>query len=241
MNKNIPTPLASSPDGELKYQPQDPETAALVSGMLKTAEESQAFIKEKQEGNDPEAQVDPKVTVTPNPEFDRDPSSQMITEALVPLDNVPVHDMEKELFLKAVLNDQPVRLTIDLYKGQMKVALRSRSTYEQKRIYDILELDQKEKFTDPTNIALQVTRLQYYLAAVMVERINDSLFSELELKPGKTVEEHAAMMRDFVAKNLEGLTLIRWTSILNALRIFENKCAQLNSEAANEDFWSPRG
>ena len=239
---NIPSELADSPDAQLKYNPQDPETAELVKGLMSTASSSREFLAEKQ-GQEPEepTAVEGRIDVPPNPEFSSDPTHQMITEALVPIDNLPLNDAEKELFLKAVLNDEPIRLPIVLYKGQLKVDMRSRSTFEQKRVFDIIELDQKSGTMDPANVALSVTRLQYYLAALMVERINDKLFSELKLVPGKTVEEDAAILRKFVAEKLESMTLIRWNSILNALRIFENKCAKLNSEAANEDFWVPHG
>jgi len=236
---NIPSELASSPSTDLKYNPQDPEMAELVKGLADTAEASKGFVADKQ--NDTEEEIKGKIDIPPNPEFSQDPSGQTITEALVPVDNILILDVEKEMFLKAVLNDRPVQLSINLYKGQFKVDLRSRSTFEQKRIFDVLAYDQKENFTDKSDLALLVTRLQFYLASIMVERINGQLFSELTLVPGKTVEEDAKTLRAFVAEKLEKMTQLRWNSVLNALRIFENKCARLNSEAANENFWNPPG
>ena len=228
----------------LKFSPADPAVAEAVKQFMgeKTAE----LTLNETPGQAPtEAQTEaptPKVSLPPNQEFDNgDPVGNYITEALTALDKTEITGTDRELFLKAVLTDTPIRMTVSLYNGKFALEARSRSTFEQKRVFDVLKLDQKEKLIEDGDLAAIATRMHYYLAALMVERINGVLVSELTLTPGKTVEEDAAKLRAAADKLFESMTSLRWTSILNALRIFEHKCARMNSEAANGDFWNPQG
>lgn len=241
----MPDEIKAGKPTPLKFNPQDAETAKLVREFLN--EKAEAAVPEGPgaPGGAPSApleDVSPKqVNINPNPEFDHgDPSSQFISDAMAPVDKVVITDMEKQLFLKAVLNDAPVKLPVTLYQGKLTLDIRSRSSFEQKRVFDVLKLDGKQELYDTADLAMTVTRMHYYLGCLMIERINGELFSELTLLPGKTVEEDAKTLREAAAKLFENMTAIRWTSVLNALRIFEHKCARLNSEAANEGFWNPQ-
>lgn len=242
---NIPKEIAGAKTEPLQFNPQDPATSELVKEFMA---EKAADMGEVQHNPEPGAApqdpqiTTPRVDITPNQEFDGgDPNQQFISEAMAPIDKIEISDKEKETFLKAVLSDEPVRLPVSLYNGKFILDLRSRSSFEQKRVFDVLALDRKENVYDPADLAMMITRMHYYLGALMVERINGELFSELKLEPGKDVAADAKIMRDAAAKLFEKMGTVRWTSILNALRIFEHKCARLNSEAANEGFWNPQG
>ncbi len=242
---NIPKEISGAKSSPLKFDPQDETTSNLVKEFMA---EKAADLGEIQPNPEPGAapqdpQISaPRVDITPNQEFEGgDPSNQFISESMAPIDKVEITDAEKETFLKAVLADEPVRLTIELYGGRFKLELRSRSSFEQKRIFDILSLDRKENIYDEADLAMMITRMHYYLGAIMVERINGELFSEAKLAQGKELAADATYMRDQVNRLFEKMGTVRWTSILNALRIFEHKCARLNSEAANEGFWHPQG
>lgn len=228
----------------MKFNPQDEETAALVREFIEQKTGTAAApITPTGDGGEVEVPVEsPKINLPPNQEFDGgDANQQFISEALAPVDRVSISDNEKELFLKAVLNDKPVRFPVSLYHGKMTIEVRSRSSHEQKRVFDILKQDQKDGLYDPADVAMMITRMHYYLGALMVERINGVVFSEMSLTPGTTLDQDVKVMRAVVEKLFEPIGSIRWTSILNALRIFEHKCAKMNSEAANEVFWSPQG
>lgn len=241
---NIPKEIAGAKSTDLKFSPSDPATAELVKEFIaQKADEtgvapSAASIPETE---DHQAEIPTRVNLPPNPEFEGgDPSQTAITEALISTDRIEISEAEKELFLKAVLNDAPVRLTVKLYHGKLSVEMRSRSSFEQKRVFDILKEDQKDGLFTEGDLAMMVTRMHYYLGALMIERINGELFSETQIPVGKTLDEDKTRMREVVAKLFEGMSSIRWTSVLNALRIFEHKCARMNSEAANEGFWNPQ-
>lgn len=169
------------------------------------------------------------------------PEEEAVASALIDIRSVSITDEEKDLFLKALLCDKPVELDIVLFAGKLKLTFRSRSMHEQRRVLDVLHLDQEEQLLPGNDPALLFTRLQQYLTAVMLRRINSEVFSELELPPGKEVVADASALRKVFADKLEQMPHIRWTAILNGLRIFEEKCRQLSEHCVNEDFWSPRG
>jgi hypothetical protein len=169
------------------------------------------------------------------------PNDTMLTEALINTDKIEVSDMEKSLFIKSLLNDEPVKFQVSLFDGKLNVELRSRSLHEQRRIFDVLAKDQKDGIVNPEDLAYFVTRMQQYCMAIMVERVNGKLFSEVSISPDKNIEETQKILHAAVKGNIEALTGIRWTAITNAMRIFEAKCAKMGTEAANQDFWTPRG
>ena len=229
----------------LKFSPADPEVAAAVKQFISDKQTELKPDEQAAPGNPAEPEV-ARVVLPPNQEFEGgDPSANTITtsltEAFTELDKVTITAADREVFLKAVLNDTPVRLTVSLYDGKFNVDIRSRTTFEQKRVFDVLKLDQKEKLIEEGDLAVIATQMHFYLAALMVERINGVLVSELTLPPGNTLEEDAAKLRSVAAKLYGHTGNIRWTSVLNALRIFEHKCARMNTEAANGDFWKPQG
>ena len=242
-SSNIPSELSGAKSQEIKFNPQDPETAAAIAEFMEDkAKEITATANPQPEDGTPVEKG--RVSIPPNAEFDGgDAGSNVITDTMSPLDKITVSDSEKELFLKAILSDEPVRLTIPLYKGRLLVEMRSRTAYEQRRVMDILTADSKEGYIEKGDYPMFITRLHYYLGALMVERINGELFSEAKIETGKSLEADTKMMRDLVAKlyDVSKMENAKWISILNALRIFEHKCAKLNSEAANEDFWNPQG
>lgn len=236
----LPREIADAKSDPLKFDPQDPTTAAAVQEFL--ADKTSEFQAEAPPGSAAPEVKAPGVNLTPNAEFDSgDPKSTFISEALSPIDKIEISEEEKIIFLKAVLADVPVRLPVKLYGGRMTVEMRSRSAFEQKRVFDVLKLDEKEAVFDPGDMAMMITRTHYYLGALMIERINGELFSELTIPPGNDLAADAAKMRAAVDKLFLKMGNVKWTSILNALRIFEHKCAKLNSEAANEGFWNPQG
>jgi hypothetical protein len=182
------------------------------------------------------------VEVKPNDDFNLpNPNDTMLTEALINTEQQDVTDTEKAVFVKALLNDEPVRFSVSLYDGKFVVDLRSRSLHEQRRIFDVLEKDHKDKLVDVNDMAYFVTRLQQYCMAIMVERVNGKSFSEISIPSSMTLDDTQALLHKAVAAHVEGVQGIRWTSLNNALRIFEAKCAKMNTEAANQDFWKPRG
>jgi hypothetical protein len=191
----------------------------------------------------------PKIQVPPNTDFDiPNPNDAMLTEALVSTEKITVTDIEKSLFVKALLNDEPVRFQVELLGGKLKVEMRSRTLHEQRRIFDVLNKDQSDGTIPPVQIdgkaapdlAYQITRLNQYCMAFMIERVNGELFSDLKLTKDCSVDDAQTKLHALVNEKIEGINGIRWSALLNAMRIFETKCAKMSTEANSEDFWKPR-
>jgi hypothetical protein len=236
---NLPKDLQDSKSTPLNIDPTDPTTAKLVKEFVAQKEGEEAPPLEI---NEEGATTKPRVNIPPDRTFDGgDETQAIISEAFVPTKDIACTDMEKELFLKAVLTDSPIRLPIMFYNGKLKIEIRSRTVHEQRRCFDAVEMDKKDGLFGAEDLAMAVTRLHYYLAALMVERYDGQLFSELTIPTGNPVTDDVQKMRKFVTEKLEGMNQLKWSTILNALRIFEHKCSRLNTEAANEDFWKPHG
>lgn len=230
MNTTPQTPPVEQPPKkaviEAKFNPNDPK---LVAATQQFIDETNANTLGKQQ-----------VEVQPNRDLDTpNPNDTMLTEALIDTSKVDVNETERALFVKSLLNDQPFTLTIELYNGQLQVEIRSRTVHEQRRIFDVLNLDRKDKVYDPEDMAYTITRLQQSCLVLMVRRINGQLFSEAAIPDTASVEEARKVLHPALEK-LSSMNQIRWTGLLNAMRVFESKCAKLCTEAANPDFWKPR-
>lgn len=212
----------------LVFRPADPATQA---DLQKAAEQ--------------EAPAAPRIDLQPAGEFDTAlPSQEMMSNGFVDAELMQVTDDEKAAYLKAMLPDELFRLTLKFFNGSVDVAVRARYVNEQVRIKDLLDLEIKQgtiNQNDPAFFSVYATRMQFFNIAVMVERINGKLFSELRLAaPGVTLETDLAVIQAFVRDKVEPLPVPQHTLLHNALRVFESKCAKLATEAANESFWKPR-
>lgn len=236
--------IKASPQEELKVKQDDPDLLAAVGDFIKHQEtgSSAAPAETTEPGATPEPPPQAKEVIAPDLRgLEATPQDDLMTEALVDTEKLVITDLEKDLFMKAMLTDVPLRMRVELFGGQMWVDLRTRTTYEQKRVFDIVQLDREEKLFRDTDFPAMISRMQQYIMALQVERINDVLFSDLKLEEDKaTLLEDATKLRQFVKEKLSAKHQIKWSAMLNAARIFESKCARLSTMAANEDFWKPR-
>lgn len=215
--------------------PTDPATAQRVQEFLRSKGVDTGTPTEL-----PPTESDDKVEIKPGNDFDQI-SPQILGEGLVDTKEMAISEDEKSLFLISLLNNMPVTMTVSIFGGQFRVEIRSRTNHEQVRVMHLIREDIRDGIIRPDDPALVDTRGQYYLGAVMVRSINEMVFSELNLTDATKIEQDKVTMRDFVKKNIETMAGVRWNAVLNALRIFDRKCAILNTEAANESFWKPRG
>lgn len=220
---------------EARVDQNNPELQAQVHEFIQSA------------GGNIEAKA--KVEIPPNDDFNMpNPNDVMLTEALVATEKLDISDLEKQKFVKALLNNEPVKFSVTLFGGQLKVELRSRSLYEQQRIFDVLNKDRNDGTIPlvPENgkmipdLASEVTRMHKYCMAIMIQRVNGDLFSELELPDTDSVEEAQKKLHLALEGPVKHIQGVRWTGLMNAMRIFETKCAKMSTEANNEDFWKPR-
>lgn len=231
MDKNVLDSLKSSPTTPVQVHEQDPNVVAGVK----------EFLAAHQVALEADGQQRPRTHVEPDPMVGaKGPDDAFVREALVPVDNIEVTDEEKRIYLKSLLTDTLTRFPIKMYGGEITYSLRSRSVFEQRRTLDILDWQMRNDELLKNNVAKQFDLIQQYFALIMVERINDKLFSELKLEEGYSIEEDYAKLEKTAKIAFSKMNNVIWTAMLNSMRMFEAKCAKLAENAVNEDFWKPR-
>jgi len=152
--------------------------------------------------------------------------------------NVESTDADKEIFLKAVLNDEPVVLKIELLGGNCVVEVRSKSTWEQSLTYEAALEDQDKKVVSDYYQAM--IQMQKYGAVVQIQKINDKIFSTSEFKkPDGDWKPQREELRKLMSDKMESMNNARMTLLLNALRIFEYKLSEMTAFCNDGDFWEP--
>ncbi len=148
---------------------------------------------------------------------------------------------DKQRYLKAVLNDEPVILTIPLANGEFNVKIRSKSSWEQTLTYEAASADQTDKIVSDYYQAL--IQMQKYGVMVQVLEINGKPFQNKEyIRPkNKDWTKQREDLRNSMIEVLENMNNARMQMLLNALRIFEYKLADMTSACNNVNFWEPVG
>lgn len=231
MSQNIPQEIAGAPAADLNFRPG-----------YDLKKEVEAFMSENKQPA-PATEESARRTISPDLSFVQpSPSDLAATEALINDQDPDITDEEKTVFLKALLNDQLVHLPISLFGGQIRVEIRSRYNYEHKLIFDLLREDMETGQLPKGDVDLFVNRMQCYFMGLMIERVNGEIFSALITPSARDsdMKATAAALRALVEAKCN-MPAIRWTALLNAMRLFESKCAKLSTMAVNEDFWKPRG
>ena len=231
MPQNIIDNLKKAPSTPVEVHQSDPDVVAGVK----------EFLAAHQVTLEDEAKQKQRVSIAPDPlPGSPGPDAELMREALVPVDDIAITDEEKRIYLKSLLTDELTRFTVSLYDGQLKYELRTRSMFEQRRVLDIVNWRAGLDADLKGNIAKQFDLIQQYFSLLMVERINGTVFSELSLSPGPTMDEHYKILSEAADKVFAKKNTLWWTPMLNAMKIFESKCARLAENAVNEDFWKPR-
>jgi hypothetical protein len=83
---------------------------------------------------------------------------------------IEVTEQDKQDYLRAVLNDEPVVFKISLCGESVKVKLRARTAWEQSLVYEAVFQDQEMKIVN--EFRQGVIQLQKYSAVLMVQEIN---------------------------------------------------------------------
>ena len=148
---------------------------------------------------------------------------------------------DKQRYLKAVLNDEPVILTVALANGEFNVKIRSKSSWEQTLTYEAASADQSDKIVSDYYQAL--IQMQKYGVMIQVLEINGKPFQNKEyIRPkNKDWTKQREDLRNSSIEVLDNMNNVRMQMLLNALRIFEYKLADMTAACNNANFWEPVG
>lgn len=167
-----------------------------------------------------------------------------LNDAILSDKKIEVTELEKSIYLRALLNEDDVIFNISLCGGKFNVSLKSRNTFEQQVVYLAANKDLEEEIipNDSVNYLLQT---QKYAAAMMLVGVNgtpSAFVADVNKATGDTeylrVQNAIEILRER-RKVIDKMPIPKWSLILNALRIFEGKLAILATEVVNENFWNP--
>lgn len=144
--------------------------------------------------------------------------------------DIPVTEADQRMYLKAVLNDVPVEITIPVMNNMMKVTCRALSVAESEKI--IVEAIKHFKDNPELNSMLMPDYIRQLRTICQVVRINGKpAFPAIDINSETFVSEAWEEFRD--------MSTARYNAISAALNVFEHKLSRLNAAALNEDFWLP--
>lgn len=144
--------------------------------------------------------------------------------------DIPVTEADQRMYLKAVLNDVPVEMTIPVMNNMMKVTCRALSVAESEKI--IVAAIKYFKDNPELNSMLMPDYIRQLRTICQVVRINGKpAFPAIDINSETFVSEAWVAFRD--------MSTARYNAISAALNVFEHKLSRLNAAALNEDFWLP--
>ena len=147
-------------------------------------------------------------------------------------------DLDKQKFIKAVLNDTPVVLDIPLLDGGCELEIRSKTAWEQTLIYEAAVADQDDKIVSDYYQAM--IQMQKYGVLLQINKVAGKVFSTHSFnKPDGDWREQREKLRKLRIDELETLNSAKLTLLLNGLRIFEYKLSEMTAFCNDGNFWKP--
>lgn len=191
-----------------------------------------------------------KVNTKRNEAFDQSQVTQASLYAwsmLTPeLGTVEVTDVEKSAYLKAVLNDVPVVLDIDLAMAgksidslPVTIRLRTLNNYEMDVVFMSLEKDREAGLISGHHQL--ATRIQQYAIAMQLQKVGQTTVKNLSFPEPGDMDTDVEVLRKFLHDFVGRMSWPRYQAVLMALRVFETKLKICNDAALNGNFWKPPG
>jgi len=183
------------------------------------------------------------LSIPPSPEMN--PSNPNQEEKIkwnlkaVDIGDIEVSDFEKRLYVKAVLNDIPVRFPVKVkaFGITVSVEFRSRTTHEVDVIYSALQKDSDTKVV--TDAPSYLSRLARYAAAVSLVDLNGKVYSGVQLPASMPIAEAVTALQIYQQTHIAPLVGVRWELLELAGRIFETKLAICHTNMIKPGFWPP--
>ena len=206
----------------------DEETRAATSGLFDTP------------GGAANAEETTRVQIPMDPTFDPENPSQLRallwTMELPSLGKIEVSDTEKVLYLKSLLNDDPVVFEVSIEHLGFQVEMASRTNFEQEAIFQVIK-DAIEK-KEVIEAGAYITLMQHLCGATMIRKINGKEFGKpITPEENESYLDFGKRLRTRAEVLLNNFNLVKWNTLLMALRIFEAKLKLCADNANNATFW----
>ena len=153
---------------------------------------------------------------------------------------VDITESDKELYLKAILNDEPVVLDIPLMGGKLIIKVRAKTAWETTLVYQATISDTSDVKVDYYQAMLD---LQKFGASLQIMSVDNKIFSDIKYDKDKTVDWKTQRdeLKEHCEKTFAKMSSAKFTLLLNALRVFEYKISVMASNCLTGDFWKPVG
>ena len=151
---------------------------------------------------------------------------------------VTVNELEKDLFLKAVLNDAPVIMDIMVPAIKRTVTLKTLTSLELDVLYGALEADRQDlKFAHESQF---ISDLQEYSLFLQGLKIASTPYAyAFTVIPEKTLADNIKDIRAHKDNAAKTMGQAQRAAVLQALRIFSLKNTICTDNLFNENFWNP--
>ena len=171
-------------------------------------------------------------------DFDTKPYSDMFSALVSDIGKVEVSQLEKDLFMKSILNDSPYTTVSEVLCNKLYVTVSSRTMYTDKLIFDSLNKDEADKKVIGLDGLIQ--RLQMYVAAIQVKGYGKKN-TDLTVNSNDTFEVNYNKLQEHLAKFYNDTPVHIWAALVLAVRIHEYKSKICMDNLHNENFWESAG
>lgn len=230
---------------------KDTETVKQVSRASKKKYSSRKSRKKKE----PEVQPEPEkkdealeqdsngnysAVFEAEPVFDDQPKHDTSLNFILGDDMVKVTEEDKNLYLKAILNDVPLKLTITFANG-ISVTCRALTPYERNLVpYAVAHHFKELGGTDHLGTAFLTDYARQYMMAMQVVSIGNKMIDYLKYDSTQGSQaDHVAHLAKEGKLLTDNYSIAKYNLLIKALNVFENKLARLNTAALKQDFWDP--
>ena len=154
---------------------------------------------------------------------------------------IEVNDLEKRMFLKAVLNDENVYWDMTLaVTPENPVTVRSLFEWELSLVFSALAEDGKEGLIQ--NNMEYFSTLQNYSICLQIERIGNVAYKhKFQPKEDEEVQDTIKALRKHMYNHVRDMGAPQKSMVLEALRLFHSKYEMCKGKMRDQDFWTPRG
>lgn len=204
--------------------------------------EAQEKLRKAEAGETADEDTTPKSDL-PMPD-DFDPGNPTVNNELFHnqglekmLGKITLSDMDKDLYIKALLNDEAFATSVQPIKG-IDITVKSRTLFEDDLVFHCLSAEKDNgAILGPETY---YTRLQLFLATVQVTKIGPKnvTFTVDHTLP---FEELHKQMNDHVNSVYRQMQAPKWNAIVAAVRLFEAKLKICNDNLRDENFWQAAG
>lgn len=154
-------------------------------------------------------------------------------------EDLEITDEDQGIYLRAILNDCPVHLTIPIMGGNVKVVCRSLSAYESSILF-LAARKMADAETKPENAVLIPGCAQQIRIAMQIISVNGMPQEYVQIDDVST--DRDKLISDIVSKTEKitaRISSVKYGAYVRALNVFEHKLTKMNSLAYTGTFWKP--